>query len=57
MLVNKINLLTVEDEPLSICTNPYIEKGLLVQEVEPSDRGKGVNLPHVETTTPAYATH
>jgi len=55
--VNKINLLTVEDEPLSICTNPYIEKGLLVQEVEPSDRGKGVNLPHVETTTPAYATH
>jgi hypothetical protein len=30
---------------------------LLVQDVEPSDRDKGVYHPHVEFATPAYATH
>lgn len=50
-------LLIAEDEPLFICTNPYIAPAILVQEVEPSDQDKGVNLPQVEFVTPAYVTH
>jgi hypothetical protein len=46
-------LLIAEDEALFSCTNPYIELDILVQEVEPSDRDKGVNLPQAEFVTPA----
>ena len=37
-------------------TDPYIVQGLLVQDVEPVNCDKGVNLPHVELATPAYVT-
>ena len=50
-------LLIAEDEPLFSCTNPYIEPAILVQEIEPSDRNKGVDLPQTEFVTPAYMTH
>jgi len=49
-------LLIAEGEPLFSCTNPYTEPDLLVQEVEPSDHDKGVNLPHVGFVTTAYVT-
>jgi len=38
-------------------TNSYVEPGLLVQDVQSSNRDKGVNFPHVELTTATYVTH
>jgi len=36
---------------------PYIEQYLLVQDNEPSDQDKDINLPHLQFGTPAYAKH
>jgi len=38
-------------------TNSYVEPGLLVQDVQPSNWDKKVNFSHVEFTTSTYATH
>ena len=35
-------------------TDTYLEQGLRVQDVEPANCVKGVNLPHVELATPEY---
>ena len=37
--------------------NPYIEQCLSVQDVEPSDQDKDINLPHLQFGTPADAKH
>jgi len=37
--------------------NPYIEQCLLVQDTEPSDQDKDINLPHLQFGTPAHAKH
>jgi hypothetical protein len=47
----------VEDKPLSSCTNPHVEQGLLVEDAKPYDREKSVNILHVQSATPEYATY
>jgi hypothetical protein len=37
-------------------TYTYLEQGLPVQDVEPTNCDKGVNLPHVELAAPEYVT-
>jgi len=48
--------LEVEGVLSFIGTVAYLEQGLPVQDVEPANCDKGVNLPHVELATPEFVT-